>query len=1338
MRKLPLHLTLLVSFLTSMISYAAQPKQNNFYFTHIAGDDGLSQSNVKSIIQDSYGFMWFGTKNGLNRYDGTTIRVINCHDYNKDRGNNNISALYEDNRKRLWIGTDKGIFIYDPITELFDFQDIQTETGAISMYNWISDIKADKAGNIWIVIPNQGVFRWNNEKLYHYYITDQDNYSEQNPECICIRRNGEVWIGTNHAGLFRYNPADDTFTQYFTDNKGNALAEQNIYSICEYGDYIAIAIHEGELKKLHIPTGEISQVHAPGVHYSVIRDVECYNGKLWVGTQAGLFIVNEQNHEVTHIDESPMNPYGLTDKAIYCIYKDRQEGLWLGTLFGGVNYSANRNMEFTKYFPSNNSPSLSSKRIHELIEDERGRIWIGTEDDGINMLDPQTGIIRPVAHETLLANNALNSLGMMIRDSQLWCGFFKKGLYTIDINTGKASFYGQDHLGLDEASLYAIYTDSQGRTWLGNAWGIYVAEAGSMDFRKLRQLGNFWVVDILEDQDGTMWFASMGVGICKYNPAEDEYTFYSSDENDPESLSSNTVSSITRDSKGRLWFATDRGGMCVYNKHTNKFRSYSIEDGLPDDVTYKAIEDDLGNIWFGTNRGLVRLNPETDEVRVYTKDDGLLGNQFNYKSGLKSKSGLLYFGGIDGLISFDPTQEKSGTFNAPLYITRLSIYNREVTLHEQHTPLKQNILFTSHITLPHNQSHLSFDFAALSYPTQVKYRYRMQNLDKDWITANTNTNITYSKLPPGHYEFHIQATDAASGWQNCSSNSLHITILPPWWLSSWAYTLYTILALALFGLTLYWYIRRQNRRVEESQRLFEIEKEKELHQAKVEFFTEIAHEVRTPLTLISGPLETIMEMNLKEPALTHNLNVIRQNTDRLLELTRQLLDFRKVGASKFLLNFIMVDVARLATETVARFEPTYTQQQKKISLSVQSEAFQAAADKEALTKILSNLLNNALKYSRSIILVEVRKDTTTFTVRVSNDGNKIPLELHERVFEPFYQIHQKDESRGGAGIGLPLSRSLAELHKGRLYVDPAADMTTFVLTLPLHQEKVIHLEDISTQNEYIQPPGDATAEPELKNFRILLVEDNQSMLSFISEKLRETFIVETASNGAEALELLRTENIDLIISDVMMPEMNGMEFCRRVKSDIEFSHIPFIFLTAHNDLESKINGLKTGAEAYIEKPFSFTHLKTQVISLLTNRQKEREAFAKRPFFPVHNMRMNKADEEFMDKIINLIHQNITDDNFSVERLADILCMSRSSLLRKIKVLTNLSPVDFIRLIRLKKAAELIQEGKQRIGEICYMVGINSPSYFSKLFQRQFGMTPKEFEKQNRITGETEL
>ena len=476
------------------------------------------------------------------------------------------------------------------------------------------------------------------------------------------------------------------------------------------------------------------------------------------------------------------------------------------------------------------------------------------------------------------------------------------------------------------------------------------------------------------------------------------------------------------------------------------------------------------------------------------------------------------------------------------------------------------------------------------------------------------------------------------------------------------------------------------------------------------------------MTLINGPLESLMEMEINDSEIKKNLMIMEKNTSELLILINQLLDFKKVDAHKFILTFTVVNISEVIEEVYNRFELSAVQKKKNIKLITPSE-FYAPVDREAIVKILNNLLSNAISYSSQNIEIELKKyDNKYYIIRFSNDGELIPKELKERIFDPFYQLDRNKNTNSSSGIGLSLARSLAQLHNGSLYLDSQSETNTFILKLPLEQEKV---EKEVPKNDIILEESEITSRKHSSE-TILIVEDNDELLSFIWDKLKDFYEIIGVTSGNQALSKLSEVRIDLIVSDIMMPEIDGFELCQKIKSDVEYSHIPIILLTAKHDLQSKIKGLEAGADAYIEKPFSVNYLISQINSLLTNRKREKEAFIQNPLLAVQQMGMTKADEQFMNLIIGKINENIINTNFSVETLADIISMSRSNLHRKIKALSGLSTADFIRLIRLKKAAEILADNEYNIGEICYLVGINSPSYFTKIFQKQFGMTPKEF------------
>jgi ligand-binding sensor domain-containing protein/DNA-binding response OmpR family regulator/nitrogen-specific signal transduction histidine kinase len=1317
----------IICFLSPVLN-ASDNNPANYTFAKINGDAGLSQNGVKTIIQDSDGFMWFGTRNKLNRYDGTNIKIFDCTDPALKLSNNNISSLHEDNDKNLWVGTDKGVFLFNPLKETFSFFNKIADDGT-DINDWVADIVADHDNNIWIVVPNQGLFRYNNttsRNLYHYHVGDTLLPYKGNPECIAIERNGRVWIGTNGSGVYLYDKEKNTFVRYLGDKNGNSLEGKNIYTMCDYGDDLIIGVHEGKLEKLNKKRNILQEVKAPEVYYKIIRDVTCFGNELWVGTLDGVYIINEPENTVVNIKHDPVDSESLSDNMIEDIYRDREGGIWIGTIYGGVNYLLPKSIRFERFVPQSHHNSISSKRISCLQEDADGNIWIGSENADIDIYNPQNGEFRHLKTEINTSSHHDRIITLFFDGDKILAGYFKKGLDVISLNSMQIKHYSAEQLGLNEPSVFAIYKDRFDRIWIGNGWGVFIADNITDKFTPQPQTG--FIYDIVEDSEGYVWIASIGNGVYKHNLETNETVHYLHNREDSTSLSSNSVSSIFVDSAGKVWLSTDRGGICCYNKDKDNFTSYSVKDGLPDDVSYKILEDKQHNLWFGTNNGLVKFNPQTKEVRVFKKNHGLPGNQFLYRSALISSSGKFYFGGVDGLVAFDPFQYKENTFIPPVFITKLTVLNKEVKTGSPDSPLKQSIVHTRNIVLKHDQSNMEFEFVALSYAASKAnlYAYKMENIDEDWIYCNNRQSVSYAKLLPGKYRFRVKASNNDGLW-NEDGTYIDIEILPPWWQSGIAYFIYVIIFIACISSWFFWYNKKQKRQQFERQKLFETEKEKELYSAKVDFFTNIAHEIKTPLTLINGPLESLLEMDIKDPEVKKNLLIMEKNTSELLILINQLLDFKKVDAHKFILTFTMTNLSGLIRNVYARFESSVVQKKKIIKLILPDTEFYVPVDKEAIVKILNNLLSNAISYSFQNIEIELKKyDNNNCSIRFSNDGELIPKEERERIFDPFYQLDRNKNNNSSSGIGLSLARSLSQLHNGSLYLADDPDMNTFILRLPLIQDRI---EKELPENDIILEESEITNKKQSSE-TILIVEDNIELLSFIIDKLKDLYEVTGVTDGEEALSKLNDMRADLLISDIMMTGMDGYELCRTIKSDIEHSHIPIILLTAKHDLQSKIKGLEAGADAYIEKPFSVNYLISQISTLLTNRKREKEAFMQKPFLAVQQMGITKADEQFLNLLIDKINEYITDKNFSVETLADLIYTSRSSLHRKIKALSGLTPVDFIRLIRLKRAATLLIENEHSISEISYLVGIHSSSYFTKIFQKQFGMTPKEFRNKN--------
>lgn len=640
--------------------------------------------------------------------------------------------------------------------------------------------------------------------------------------------------------------------------------------------------------------------------------------------------------------------------------------------------------------------------------------------------------------------------------------------------------------------------------------------------------------------------------------------------------------------------------------------------------------------------------------------------------------------------------------------------------------------YTREINLKYNQNSFAFRFAALCYaaPEENYLSYTLKGFDKEWYSTTKSSTASYTNLKPGDYTFCVKTANAKGEWSN-DIKSIHIHIAPPFWKSPWAYLLYFMLSAAGIGYIFYRFRKQITDKQRRQLEILEAEKEKEIYHAKIDFFTNIAHEIRTPLTLIKGPLENILHKeNIDRNTIRENLDVMERNTLRLLDLTNQLLDFRKTETKGFRLNFMDCNISQLIRETYIRFNPAAQQNGLKFQTDLPEQDFNAPVDKEALTKILSNLFNNAVKYATSSIHVSLippcgMKEPGYFSIMVSNDGHPIPHDMQEKIFQPFVQIKQTSggQRTAGTGIGLPLARSLAELHKGKLYLKDSEEIC-FCVELPVDQEKAIQLQKDST----ISQTGNmqTAIRQHSTNICILVVEDDPEMQNFICAQLETVYCVIRASNGKEALQVLSEKTISLIVSDVMMPEMDGFELCHTLKTDIEHSHIPIILLTAKVTMQSKIEGIELGADDYIEKPFSTEYLLARIANLLSNQDKLRHAFTSSPFVNAKTIALSKADENFLDKLIEVIQKNISEPDFNVDILAEKMNMSRSSLHRKIKGIAQITPNEFIQLERLKMAAQLIQSGEYRINEVCYIVGFNSSSYFAKCFQKQFGVLPKDF------------
>ena len=909
-----------------------------------------------------------------------------------------------------------------------------------------------------------------------------------------------------------------------------------------------------------------------------------------------------------------------------------------------------------------------------------------------------------------LSQNCIHGLASI--DNHLWIGTHANGIDLMDIRTEKIikhyTISVNPYANKNDIIVY-LYKLQNNDLLVATALGVYQYNSQKDIFEQLSQFpNNCRIQTLFEDHDGVIWAGTSSKGLYYYNPATSQHGEFKLDTVN----TSRTINNIYEDRKNNLWFATG-DGIKIYDRSTQQTTKYDMQDGLPSNVIYRIEEDKKGNMWISTANGLARLNPKNHKIKVFKKEHGLTSNQFNYNSSLKTDNDKLYFGTLKGMISFQPNSIQEFSIQPKVYISQIN-YNDP-----DHNFLHQEaITFKKGITLEYNQSTFYIDYTSLSYqaPNLTQYAYCMEGLSSKWYHVVGENRVYFTKLPPGNYTFKVKAANLSGIW-NDEPAMFQITILPPWWLSTKALILYGIIAIGCVVLLIFIISRHNKTNIQQKIQEFENEKEKELYQAKIDFFINIAHEIRTPLTLIKSPLEKVTRDIKLSPSAKNYLTIVDKNANRLLDLVNQLLDFRKTEIEGYKLNFIHTDIIALMQETFERFHDTAEQEALQMIIECNVKSFYAFIDKEACTKILSNLLSNAIKYARSKIIVRFEaQDGERFTIDIMNDGKPISEEIKEKIFEPFYRDDSSIHKSGTGSLTLEESPAGLIIFRLRLPVNQPN-------SLKLEEEKAEVLTNPASERKYVTQESRPT---------VLVVEDNTEMLHFIGQEINVHYNVVTAGNGEEAIARLQEYGIQLIISDIMMPVMDGFTLLKKIKTNLEFSHIPIILLTAKNTLQSRMEGLELGADAYIDKPFSMDLLLTQVTNLLNNRSNMRAYYFNSPIANIKSMAYTKADEKFLKKLNDIIDSHINDVNLDVDMIADLMNLSRPTLYRKINGLSNVTPNELIKISRLKKAAELILQGDMRIYEIAEAVGFNSQSYFSRAFSKQFNMSPSQYAKENNI------
>lgn len=1332
-------------------------------FKQLSTLNGLPTDEVQKVFQDKDGFIWFGTRYGLCLYDGYQVSLYKSNLYFPDLlTNNNILCMADDADHNLWIGTQEGLNVLNRLNG--SIRKIRLP----SVYaNVISCLLVTKDNTVWVG-TDTGLGRYDAAKDSVILYGEQDSggvLPANSIKSLIEDSHGDVWIGTWSRGLYRYSPREKRFYAYPQMNERHSA--HVIYEDCKQN--IWIGTWEGGLFRLEHPRDmeRVSWVNyrhasddASSLSDDIVYDIteDTYTHALWVGTRSGLSIMSEDTPGRFINYKSRQSPYPIACNEINSLLCDQSGNMWLGSIGGGVFMTNTRKPKFTLHRFNVGEDDIPTSSVRTIFVDSSQNTWLGVGTYGVARHDRQTDKLtyysRIPEFTEVKSMATVYAIIQRERTGAIWFGTYDGGIYEY-LPGQKVKHWMPDNCDfLKDACVTALYEDRKGNCWIGTRYGLgirladgsgYLFDQMMVDGKNLEQCN---VRGITGDNEGNIWLATQSFGVIRLSgdvryPKQLKYTNYSPDN---QKLSVRTALCLFSDSHGRLWAGMEGGGLCLYDKEGGRFVEKSSRFNLPGDMVSSIEEDGNGNLWIGTNGGLVKLTVEKEGreaiLRVYTSADGLQDNFFISGSSFNNKGELL-FGGYKGYNSFSPAVMNESTADVPFYITDIKIFNRSFSSLDadlrrrisEHTPA-----FTSRIDLPYEYNNFSIEFAALTYknPELNKYAYMLKGFDKDWqYTDATRHFAYYNNLSSGTYTFLLKATDENGVW-NGHIRELTVVVHPPFWATWWAYTLYVL----LIGALVYCLFRAaRNRMLLKNQlQLRELEKAKaeELNHAKLQFFTNITHELLTPLTIISA---TVDEMKIQAPKHDDLYAIMGSNIHRLIRLLQQILEFRKTETGNLKLRVSPGDIAAFVKNEAECFQPLIKKQKIHFSVLCDPESITGYFDTDKLDKILYNLLSNAAKYNKEGGYVQVTlsyaEDRDFVLLTVKDNGKGISKENQKTLFKRFYEGDYRKFNTIGTGIGLSLTKDLVELHGGSIRVESEIGRgTTFLVSLPIvrdffKEEEIDEEAVIPAQKAVTYEEVDAAhpvGEEREKSHSILVLEDNEELLQLMVKLLGRDYRVFTAENGKEGIVVVENEDIDLIVSDIMMPEMDGIEFCKYVKAKLEISHIPVILLTAKNKEEDRAEAYEVGADAFLSKPFNLTVLHARIKNLLKYKERMAHDFKNQLVFEAKDLNYTSLDEGFMQRAIDCVYRHLEDCEFDQPQFIEDMGTSKSTLYKKLKSLTGLNTSSFIRNIRLKASCQIMEEKgyNVRISELAYAVGFNDPKYFSSCFKKEFGMLPSEY------------
>lgn len=1335
--------------------------QDQRLFKNLTVSDGLPHSEITSIIQDKTGFLWLGTLNGLTRYDGNSMKTYIRDNSSNSLSNIRIISLYHDSDSLLFIGTEGGgLNVFNLYKESFEntaILKVESELSSQIVYA----IRKGINEKIWVgtdtglwVLQKQGT---------------SFSYQEYIPNIPMVTDIKEVdqdilWV-TSNTGVYEINKHTRQARLLF-DHHWACMQDLSLDATLIGGaDGLFLYTRGGGWRKI--------------LDVNIATICITSNHEIWIGTMNdGLFKFSHDlkllaTYQYGHIWQSK----GLSNNHIRAFCEDFSGNLWIGTR-NGMSKLTLGGKEFEVYNSILDENLREGQTVRNktatFFEDEDGRLWIGSQATDLRILDRKTQKLQTIDARRApeLANETISAF-FLDRKGNLWIGTWDNLFILSKIERDKidsnaplklTSMLRKHHIS--PMTIFKIIEDKDGELWMSTTRGIYRYIPSAEDYyngtflnysntaTSNNVLTNNFMTDIFVDQvsagaNKIIW-AGTSNGLNKLLfTKEGMKVLHIKNDTTSTGLKGEFISVIHQDSNSDLWIIGIDGWMNKlidnrYNDEYPQFNSLNINENGTFNTTESLQEDGYGNFWMGGVR-LVRFGPKLVAFRYFDEQDGLQSNSFKIWSSYKLRSGELVFGGINGFTIFAPQNFKDNKIVPKVALTDFMIFDKEVKPlqpYDGRIILRQSLNMTKKITLPYDMNSISISFVALHFvsPSKNNYRYMLEGEDKGWRYAQGNKNrAIYTNLKPGTYTFKVYGSNCDNLWTDYP-RTIEIVVTPPFWQTNAAYFIYfclLVIALLLFRRNLIMTEKRKNALIMEHHMR---EEENKIHQMKLKFFTDVSHELKTPLALIYSPIEELINEPGLEPLVARKLMFVRRNIGRLLNLVEQIMDFRKFDNNMMQLAITRENLIGLCRSVMCYFEDEAERRSIRFIFHSNKENIEVWIDKEKIEKVLMNIISNAFKYTKNggEISIDCREKDNRVILHICDNGLGIKTDDVNHIFERYYQ--GENSTQGGTGIGLALAKAVIDQHKGRIWVE-----STYTKGTDFYVELLLGKDHFDNDKVKIQPKSitvttskttemselgehislDLLSEDEKPV--VLVVDDNIEMLTYLEESLSNYFTVITAVNGELAWKIALKKETDLIISDVMMPVMDGIELCSKIKNDIRLSHIPVILLTAKGEVEHKIEGYESGADEYISKPFNLKLLMVRINNIIRQRNELRVAFRKQIVVEPTKLTVTTLDEQLLKKCVELIEANIADPDFNVDELCRGVGLSRPAVYKKVKSLTGLSVVEFIRSIRLKRAAQLLAQDKSSISDVMYQVGFNNRSYFSLRFKEEFGCNPNEYE-----------